>query len=113
MIHGVYVPLLTAFDQAGRIDAGAYAAYAQWQASRGVDGLIPFGTSGEGPSLSMRERLAILARLPDAVPGTPLIPTVMESSLDAALEFVSAVNDIPAAGILVLPPYYFRPVLPD
>lgn len=113
VIHGVYVPLLTAFDQAGRIDAGAYAAYAQWQASRGVDGLVPFGTSGEGPSLSMRERLAILARLPDAVPGTPLIPAVMESSLDAALEFVSAVNDIPAAGVLVLPPYYFRPVLPD
>ena len=113
VISGVYVPLLTAFDHAGRVDTEAYAAFAQWQVGRGVDGLVPFGTSGEGPSLSMRERLAVLARLADAVPGTPLIPAVMESSLDAVLEFVSAVNDLPAAGIMVLPPYYFRPLLAD
>jgi 4-hydroxy-tetrahydrodipicolinate synthase len=111
VISGVYVPLLTAFDRSGRVDAGACAAYAQWQGSRGVAGLVPFGTSGEGPSLSMRERLAVLARLPGAVPGTALLPAVMESSLDAALDLVAAVNDLPAAGVLVLPPYYFRPLL--
>lgn len=113
MISGVYVPLLTAFGRDGRVDPGAFAAYAQWQAGRGVDGLVPFGTSGEGPSLSMRERLAVLAALADAVPGTPLVPAIMDSSLDAALEFVAAVNDMPAAGILVLPPYYFRPLEGD
>jgi 4-hydroxy-tetrahydrodipicolinate synthase len=110
VISGVYVPLLTAFDNHGRADTGAYAAFAQWLAGRGVGGLVPFGSTGEGPSLSMRERLAILARLPDAVPGTPLVPAVTESSLDAVLEFVAAVNDLPAAGIMVLPPYYFRPL---
>lgn len=110
MISGVYVPLLTPFDHQGRVDTGAYTAFAQWLAGRGVDGLVPFGSTGEGPSLSLRERLAVLARLPDAVPGTPLIPAIEESSLDAVLEFVAAVNDLPAAGIMVLPPYYFRPL---
>jgi 4-hydroxy-tetrahydrodipicolinate synthase len=111
VISGIFVPLFTAFDRSGQVDTGAYAAFAQWLAGRGVDGLVPFGTSGEGPSLSMRERLAVLAGLADAVPGTPLVPAVTESSLDAVLEFVSAVNDLPAAGIMVLPPYYFRPLL--
>jgi 4-hydroxy-tetrahydrodipicolinate synthase len=113
VISGVYVPLLTPFDHEGQVDTGAYAAFAQWLVSRGVDGLVPFGSTGEGPSLSLRERLAVLARLPDAVPGTPLIPAITESSLDAVLEFVAAANDLPAAGIMVLPPYYFRPLDAD
>src|SRR5579875_1904556 len=113
VISGIFVPLFTAFDRSGQVDTGAYAAFAQWLAGRGVTGLVPFGTSGEGPSLSMRERLAVLDALADAVPGTPLVPAIMESSLDAVLEFVSAVNDMPAAGILVLPPYYFRPLAAD
>jgi 4-hydroxy-tetrahydrodipicolinate synthase len=113
VISGVYVPLLTPFDRQGHVDTGAYGAFAQWLASRGVDGLVPFGSTGEGPSLSMRERLDVLAGLPDAVPGTSLIPAVTESSLDAVLEFVAVVNDLPAAAIMVLPPYYFRPLAPD
>jgi 4-hydroxy-tetrahydrodipicolinate synthase len=113
VISGVYVPLLTPFDHQGNVDIGAYGAYAQWVAGRGVDGLVPFGSTGEGPSLSPRERLAVLATLPDAVPGTSLIPAVTESSLDAVLEFVAAVNDLPATAIMVLPPYYFRPLAAD
>jgi 4-hydroxy-tetrahydrodipicolinate synthase len=113
VISGAYVPMLTAFDQEGHLDTGAYAAFAQWLAGRGVDGFVPFGTTGEGASLSLRERLAALDKLAAAVPGTPVVPAVMESSLDTVLEFVAAVNDIPVAGIMVLPPYYFRPLLAD
>jgi len=113
VISGVYVPLLTPFDHQGTVDTGAYGAFAQWLVSRGVDGVVPFGSTGEGPSLSLRERLAVLAALPEAVPGTSLIPAVTESSLDAVLEFVAAANDLPATAIMVLPPYYFRPLAAD
>lgn len=113
MIAGAYVPMLTAFDQAGHLDTAAYAAFGQWLVERGADGLVPFGTTGEGASLSLRERLAALDKLAAAVPGTPVIPAVMDSSLDTVLEFVAAVNDLPAAAIMVLPPYYFRPLLAD
>jgi dihydrodipicolinate synthase/N-acetylneuraminate lyase len=113
VISGVYVPMLTPFDRQGQVDTGAYGAFAQWLASRGVDGLVPFGSTGEGPSLSMRERLAVLAKLPDAVPGTSLIPAITESSLEAVLEFVAAVNELPVTAIMVLPPYYFRPLAAD
>jgi 4-hydroxy-tetrahydrodipicolinate synthase len=113
VISGVYVPLLTPFDHQGQVDTGAFGAFAQWLASRGVDGLVPFGSTGEGPSLSMRERLAVLAKLPDAVPGTSLIPAITDSSLDAVLEFVAAVNELPVTAIMVLPPYYFRPLASD
>jgi 4-hydroxy-tetrahydrodipicolinate synthase len=113
VISGVYVPMLTPFDHQGHVDIGAYGAFAQWLTGRGVDGLVPFGSTGEGPSLSLRERLAVLAMLPEAVPGASLIPAITESSLDAVLEFVAAVNDLPATAIMVLPPYYFRPLAAD
>lgn len=110
MISGVYVPLLTAFAADGSIDPGACAEHARWLVTAQVDGLVPFGTSGEGPSVSVREKLAALTALFAAVPGTPIIPAITEASLDTALQLVDAVNDLPAAGVLLQPPFYFRPL---
>jgi 4-hydroxy-tetrahydrodipicolinate synthase len=76
----------------------------------GVDGLVPFGTSGEGPSLSLREKRAVLDALVAAVPGTPLVPAITESSLDTALQLVQVANDAPATAVMLLPPFYFRPL---
>jgi 4-hydroxy-tetrahydrodipicolinate synthase len=109
VISGVYVPLLTAFASDGAVDPGGYARHAEWLAAKGVDGLVPFGSTGEGPSLSLREKRALLAALVTAVPGVPVLPAVTDPSLDGALQLVEVVNDIAAAGILLLPPFYFRP----
>lgn len=110
MISGVYVPLLTAFAPDGRADPGACAEHARWVVAAGVDGLVPFGTSGEGPSLSLREKRAVLDALVAAVPGTPLVPAITESSLDTALQLVQVANDAPATAVMLLPPFYFRPL---
>src|SRR5580693_3908733 len=110
VISGVYVPLLTAFAPDGRADPGACAEHARWVVAAGVDGLVPFGTSGEGPSLSLREKRAVLDALVAAVPGTPLVPAITESSLDTALQLVQVANDAPAAAVMLLPPFYFRPL---
>jgi 4-hydroxy-tetrahydrodipicolinate synthase len=110
VISGVFVPMLTAFAADGSVEYGASAEHARWLASVGADGLVPFGTSGEGPSLSVREKRALLDSLCAAVPGVPIVPAITEASLDAALELVRAANDAPVAAIMVLPPYYFRPL---
>jgi len=108
VISGVYVPLLTAFTSDGAVDPGAFARQGEWLAARDVDGLVPFGSTGEGPSLSLREKLTLLEALVTAVHGLPVLPAITESSLDVALQFVDAVNDIAATGIMLLPPYYYR-----
>lgn len=113
MIDGVYVPLLTAFTTDAGVDPAASAAHAQWTVENGADGLVPFGTTGEGPSLSYDERLRLLDALHAALPATPIVATVTESSLDGALRLVRAYNDRPLQAVMVLPPYYFRPVTTD
>jgi 4-hydroxy-tetrahydrodipicolinate synthase len=113
VISGVYVPTLTAFSAGGGVDPAACAEHARWLADAGVDGLVPFGTSGEGPSLSLREKRAVLDALVAAVPDMPLVPAITESSLDTALQLVEAINDGPAAAVMLLPPFYFRPLGDD
>ena len=113
MISGVYAPSLTAFTSGGSADPGRSAEHARWLVQAGVDGLVPFGTSGEGPSLSLREKQAVLSALVAAVPGTPLVPAITESSLDTALQLVEAVNDVPATAVMLLPPFYFHPLGED
>ena len=113
MISGVYVPLLTAFTSEGAVDPAGFARHAQWLAARGVDGLVPFGSTGEGPSLSLREKRVLLGALASAVPGVPLLPAITDTSLDDALQLVELINDLPAAGIMLLPPFYFRPAGDD
>ena len=113
MISGVYAPSLTAFTSGGSADPGRSAEHARWLVQAGVDGLVPFGTSGEGPSLSLREKQAVLSALVAALPGTPLVPAITESSLDTALQLVEAVNDVPATAVMLLPPFYFHPLGED
>ena len=108
VISGVFVPLLTAFASDGAVDPGAFARQAEWLVSRGVDGLVPFGSTGEGPSLSLREKRVLLEALAAAVPGMPLVPAVTDPSLDGALQLVEVINDIDAAAVMLLPPFYFR-----
>jgi dihydrodipicolinate synthase/N-acetylneuraminate lyase len=110
VISGVFVPLLSAFAPDGRADPGASGEHARWLVAAGVDGLVPFGTSGEGPSLSLREKRAMLGTLVAAVPGTPLVPAITESSLDTALQLVQVANDAPVTAVMLLPPFYFRPL---
>jgi 4-hydroxy-tetrahydrodipicolinate synthase len=113
VVSGVYVPTLTAFDASGRIDPGGCAAHARWLVEAGVDGLVPFGSSGEGPSLSVPEKLDALDALAAALPGTPLVPAVTEASLDTALTLVASLNDRDLAAIMLLPAYYYRPATLD
>jgi dihydrodipicolinate synthase/N-acetylneuraminate lyase len=64
-IEGVYVAAVTPFrdDAARTVDVDAYLAHVDWLASKGVAGVVAFGTNGEGPSVSGREKLEVLRAL--------------------------------------------------
>lgn len=108
-LEGVYVAAVTPFREAPGfpIDIDAYLAHVEWLAERGVDGVVAFGTNGEGPSVSAREKLEVLRALSSA--PVPVIPTVAEANLPDTLELLAALEDIDAAAVMVLPPYFFKP----
>ena len=91
------------------VDVDAYLAHVSWLGEMGVDGVVPFGTNGEGPSVALREKLAVIEALFEREPPVQVIPAVMEGNLPDTLEMLEALEDYPAAAVLVLPPYYFKP----
>ena len=62
LLGGVYVVNVTPFRDDGSlaVEREAYLAHVKWLSEQGVDGIVPFGTNGEGPSVTLEEKLAVL-----------------------------------------------------
>jgi 4-hydroxy-tetrahydrodipicolinate synthase len=111
-VEGIYVAAVTPFrdDKRFSVDLDAYLAHTAWLAEQGVDGLVAFGTNGEGPSLAAWEKRRVLDVLAREAGSLPIVATVAEGNLPDTLDQVAYLNDLPLRALLVLPPYYFRPV---
>ncbi len=110
-IEGVYVANVTPMrdDASLSVDVDSYLAHVSWLSEMGVRGVVPFGTNGEGPSVTLREKLRVLEELFARDLSIQVIPAVMQGNLPETLEMVGALEDYPVAAVLVLPPYYFKP----
>jgi 4-hydroxy-tetrahydrodipicolinate synthase len=110
--EGVYVANVTPFEEEVpyRINVGAYLEHVAWLSGKGVDGIVPMGTNGEGASVSLGEKLEVFEELFARDLPIEVIPTVMEGNLPDTLKMIERLNDFPASAVLVLPPYYTKPV---
>ena len=75
--RGVIAPILTPFEDDGRIARDLYVGHARWVLDQGAHFLSPFGTTGEALSVGLAERKAALGWLVEAgiaperlMPGT-------------------------------------------
>jgi len=115
VLEGVYVANVTPFraDDRYSVDVDSYLAHVRWLAGHGVTGVIPFGTNGEGPSIPAREKRVVLDALTTADLSLQIVPTVAEGNLPDTLDQLAYLQDLPVAAVMVLPPYYFKPVETD
>ncbi|MDX6751737.1 dihydrodipicolinate synthase family protein [Geminicoccaceae bacterium 1502E] len=107
-------PLATPLAGDGRIDHGRLARHALRLLEDGLDGVVLFGTTGQGQAFSAAERRAALEALLAAgvAPGQ-----VMVASAAAAFEDSVALTrhalELGCADVLVLPFFMFRPAPPE
>ncbi len=108
-ISGFWVASATPLDARGGVDHGLLAEHAQWLFGQGCDGLVLFGTSGEGTSFTARERLdtvgALMAR------GVPAARLSVGAGFPAVGDSVAMTREVLALGlrhVLLLPPYFYR-----
>lgn len=111
-LEGVYAAVVTPFkqDASYSLDVHAYLSHAEWLTERGVRGLVAFGTNGEGPSVGMGEKTGTLEALFSRGLSAEIVPTVAQGNLPDTLEMLRRVDGYPAEAVMVLPPYYFKPV---
>jgi dihydrodipicolinate synthase/N-acetylneuraminate lyase len=112
MRNGVYVANVTPFraDRGYTLDIEAYRQHVAWLAAHGVTGVAPFGSNGEGPSVSIGEKLRVLEALVEDSLGIDLLPVLISDNLPDTLGLLERIDDLPVGGVLVQPPHYFRQV---
>lgn len=109
--QGIWPALLTPLIADLTIDIPAFAAHALSLLEAGCSGVTPFGTTGEGPSFSVAERMAALDGLIAA--GVPAGRILVSSSCAALPDTVALTRHAVRAGTrgcLVLPPFFLKGV---
>lgn len=110
-LPGIWPALLTPLDERLDIDHARFAAHARTLLAAGCGGVTPFGTTGEGPSFSVAERLAAVDALVDAgVPGKHILVSTSCAALPETLALTRHALAIGAWGVLMLPPFYLKGV---
>ena len=108
VLEGVIVALLTPVDRAGAVDHGALRTLVERLVSRGVAGVSPLGSTGEGYSLGLEQRLAVTATVARSVPaGMPVIPGVFAHNHEQAVAEIAAYADHGGTAVLAAPPGYY------
>ena len=112
--HGVLVPVLTPFTASGEPDAGRFIAFCRWLLDQGANGLAIFGTTSEANSMSPAERMALLDRLIEAgIPAEKLMPGTGACAMTDAVALMRHAVGHGCGGVLMLPPFYYKPVSDD
>ncbi len=109
-IKGVLAPVVTPFDKDLNPDAPRFIAHCQWLISQG-SGLAAFGTNSEANSLSFNERTALLdALLSAGVDPQRMMPGTGCCALTDSVRLTEHAVKAGCAGVLMLPPFYYKGV---
>ncbi len=107
--RGTITALVTPFRN-GKLDLDALQKHVERQIAAGVDGLVPCGTTGESPTLSLeeyREVVASVVRTADR--RVPVIAGAGTNCTAKTIELAHAAADCGVDGVLVVAPYYNKP----
>lgn len=112
MLEGVFVPLITPFDERGRVDAASLERLAADALDAGAAGVVALGTTGEASALDDAERAQVVAACArvcgDA--GRQLIVGAGTNDTRTTIERHERLGDVPGVvASLAVVPYYVRP----
>jgi len=110
-LSGVYAAALTPLKEDSTPDPEFVPAFLAFLAERGCHGALIFGTTGEGPSFSPKERRLIYKaaiKVRETHPDFRLLAGTGTPSLGETITLTKKAFDRGYDGVVVLPPYYFR-----
>jgi 4-hydroxy-tetrahydrodipicolinate synthase len=112
LLEGVFVPLVTPFDEAGRVDVACLERLAADVLDAGAAGIVALGTTGEASALDDDERSQVVAACARVCGdrGAQLIVGAGTNDTRTTVARHEALADVPGVvASLVVVPYYVRP----
>lgn len=106
-VSGIGPPLVTPFDEDGDVDHERLRELVGWVEKRGVDFLVPCGSTSEAELLTARERAAVVETVVEEA-SVPVVAGTGHPGLRETLESTRAAHDAGADAVLVVTPFYYE-----
>jgi 4-hydroxy-tetrahydrodipicolinate synthase len=107
---GCGTALVTPFTRAGALDEAGVRRLARRQIDAGIHFLVPCGTTGETPTLTLEERLRVVEIVVAEAKGTvPVLAGAGGYNTHEVIETAQQMARAGADGILSVAPYYNKP----
>ena len=112
-LPAVLSPVLTPFKDDGTPDAKKLLKQCQWLEANGVGQAI-FGTNSEANSMSAPQKMGTLTALIEGgLNPAHMMPGTGATSIDATVNMTRHAVQHKCAGVLMLPPFYYKDVTDD
>ena len=108
-LKGTYTALVTPFDN-GKVDYDTLSQLVKMQIEANVEGLVPVGTTGESPTLTVDEHLKVIEKVVKTADGrcTVIAGTGANSTIEA-VHLTKMAKSLGVDGTLQVTPYYNKP----
>lgn len=106
----VITAMVTPFDAAGDLDIDAAVELARYLVDHGSDALVISGTTGESPTLTRQEKVALFGAVKEAIgPRAKVLAGTGSYNTRETVELSKAAELCGVDGLLVVAPYYNKP----
>jgi 4-hydroxy-tetrahydrodipicolinate synthase len=106
----VSTAMVTPFDNKGHIDFAKTTKLVNYLIENGTDSLVVAGTTGESPTLSKEEKLALFQHVVKVVnKRVPVIAGTGSNNTYSSIELTKKAEQIGVDGIMLVAPYYNKP----
>lgn len=106
----VLTAMVTPFDQHGEVDFNAARTLVNYLIENGTDGLVVAGTTGESPTLTTEEKIALFKFVVEVSAGrVPVIAGTGSNNTRASISLTKLAEEAGVDGIMLVTPYYNKP----
>jgi 4-hydroxy-tetrahydrodipicolinate synthase len=102
--------MVTPFDNRGNIDFTKTTQLINYLINHGTDSLVVAGTTGESPTLTKEEKVALFRHVVKIVDGRiPVIAGTGSNNTHASIELTKKAEEAGVDAIMLVAPYYNKP----
>lgn len=105
----VLTAMVSPMTAEGQVDTARAADLARWLLARGSDGIVVNGTTGESPTTTTEEKIALIRAVREAVGDAPVVAGAGGYNTAEAAELARHSHEAGATGLLSVAPYYNKP----
>ncbi|MBM2813258.1 MAG: 4-hydroxy-tetrahydrodipicolinate synthase [Ignavibacteria bacterium] len=109
-LRGTITAIVTPFLSDTTIDFEALKTLLEFQISSGVEGIVISGSTGEGATLSAKEKMSLIVQTVEyCSPNIQVIMGAGTNSTQASIDMTLVAKEYGADAVLLVAPYYNKP----